>query len=139
MSAPTVADCREEIERLHDFFVAWYTGETGDFEPMAAAIADDFEMIGPDGDRVGATGVLEMVREIHDEYDIGEFDIDIRNVEMVDAGDGYAVTRYEEWQTTPEGESGRLSTALFHTDDEAPAGFSWVTVHETWLDEGDSD
>ncbi|MFC7134612.1 MULTISPECIES: hypothetical protein [Salinibaculum] len=137
MATLTLADCRDEIERLHEFFVAWYTGETGDFEPMAAAIGSDFEMVSPDGDRIGQEAVLEMVRETHDAYDPGEFDIDIRNVEMVDAGDGYAVPRYEEWQTTPEGENGRLSTALFHTDTEAPAGLSWVTVHETWVERED--
>jgi hypothetical protein len=33
--APTLAACRTEIEVLHAFFVAWYTGETGSFERMA--------------------------------------------------------------------------------------------------------
>jgi hypothetical protein len=136
MSTPTREDCRREIERLHDFFVDWYTGQADEFGRMEAAIAPGFVMVGPDSDRLDRESVLSMVREKSGGYQPGEFDIDIRNVELVDAGTEHAVCRYEEWQTTPDEEKGRVSTVLFRTDDSAPTGLAWVTVHETWLDEG---
>lgn len=42
------------------------------------------------------------------------------------------VCRYEEWQTTPDGENGRVSTVVFRVDADTPGGLSWVNVHETW-------
>jgi hypothetical protein len=131
---PTREACRREIEALHGFFVAWYTGQTGEFGRMDAAIAPDFEMVTPHGDRLDRAAVLEMVRQSRDRYDPGAFEIDIEDVDLLDAGDGYAVARYEEWQTAPDGGDGRLSTVVFRPDDAAPGGLAWVTVHETWLE-----
>jgi hypothetical protein len=134
MTTPTHSDCEREIEALHEFFVAWYTGTTDDFDRVEAALGARFEMIHPDGNRVSRAAILDSIRETNGSYDPGAFDIDIRAVEMVDSGDGYAVVRYEEWQTTPDEENGRLSTVVFNTDDDTPSGLSWVTVHETWLE-----
>lgn len=131
---PTPAECQREIEALHDFFVAWYTGETTDFQRLEGALAPAFEMVSPDGERVSREAIVEAIREREGVHAPGSFDIDIRNVEMLDSGKDYAVVRYEEWQTTPDGENGRLSTVLFHADSAAPDGLSWVTVHETWLE-----
>jgi len=131
---PTPAECKREIEALHDFFAAWYTGETTDFGRLEAALAPAFEMVSPDGERLGREAIVDAIREKEAAYAPGAFAIDIRNVELLDRDDGYAVVRYEEWQTTPDGENGRLSTVLFHADGDAPGGLSWVTVHETWLE-----
>jgi hypothetical protein len=131
---PTPAECQREIEALHDFFVAWYTGETTDFERLEGALAPGFEMVSPDGERVSREAIVDAIREREAAYESGAFAIDIRNVELLDRGEDYAVLRYEEWQTTPDGENGRLSTVLFHADTDAPGGLSWVTVHETWLE-----
>jgi hypothetical protein len=134
MTTPTLAACRQEIESLHNFFAAWYCGEAKDFTRLSDALAPVFEMIHPDGNRVSREAILDSIREAEAAYDPRAFDIDIRNVEAVDIGDDYAVLRYEEWQTTPDGENGRLSTVLFDVDSDAPNGLSWVTVHETWLE-----
>lgn len=134
--APTLPACRREIDELHDFFVAWYTGacDREGFERMEAVIAPGFEMVTPDGDRLGREAVLGMVRDAYTGRDPGTFDIEIGNVELLDGGPDHAVARYEEWQTTPDGEDGRVSTVLFRPDPDAPNGLVWVTVHETWLD-----
>jgi len=131
---PTLADCRTEIERLHDFFVAYYTGETADISPMEAALAPDFEMVSPGGDVLDREEVIELVRSKRNGYDSGEFDIAIYGVELLDSAQTHAVARYEEHQTGPDGDDARVSTVLFRTDKDTPAGRSWVTVHETWLD-----
>lgn len=135
-SRPTPDACLREVERLHSFFVEWYTGQLKQeaFERMDGAIAPDFEMVTPDGEVLDREAVLGMVRDTRGAYAPGAFGIDIRNFAPVDLGDDRAVVRYEEWQTTPDGKTGRLSTALFHAAPEAPGEFSWVTVHETWLD-----
>lgn len=134
MTGPTTAECAREIEALHEFFVEWYTGATAEFGRVEAALAPSFEIVSPDGATLDRERILERVREKHDTYAPGEFDIDIRNLTPVERGEGYAVVRYEEWQTTPEGETSRVSTVVFSTDERAPGRLSWVTVHETWLD-----
>ncbi len=122
-----------EIEALHDFFVAYYTGERTDFSRFPAALAADFEMVTPGGSCLDREAVLELVEKRGDTYDPGEFDIEIRDSRIIDSGPGYALARYEEHQTTPDERTARLSTVLLHVDEGAPGGLSWVSVHETWL------
>lgn len=128
-----LANCRREIEELHAFFVGWYAGERGDFERMERAIGPGFEMVTPDGDRLNREAVLSMVRGGRGKHADAAFDIEVRNVAAVDAGPDHALVRYEEWQTDPEGEDGRLSTVLFRPDGDAPRGLAWAGLHETWL------
>ena len=40
---------REEVLRLHAFFVAWFRGEAADFAGCERAFAPDFRMVTPDG------------------------------------------------------------------------------------------
>lgn len=133
-SPPTLDTCRREIEQLHQFFVDWYTGRTQNFTRMERVIGSEFEMVTPDADVLGRNAVLEMVRDGRDNHDPGAFDIDIRAVTLLDSTETHAVVRYEEWQTSPDGEDGRISTVVFRPDSETPNGLVWVTVHETWLD-----
>lgn len=133
---PTITEraCRTEIEALHDFFVAWYTGRADGVDRLEAVLAPHFEMVTPDAERVGRGEVIDSVRATGDAYDPGAFDIDIKHFDAVDIHEGHAVARYEEWQHTPDGTNSRLSTVFFRADSDAPNGLSWVTVHETWLE-----
>jgi hypothetical protein len=133
---PTESACRAEIERLHDAFVAWYTAEAEEdsFDRIADSLAPDFEMVTPDGNRVGREAVLDSIREQYGRDAPGAFDIDIRSVERRHATDGHATVRYEEWQETDGETTGRVSTVLFRTDSTAPGGLLWLDVHETWLE-----
>lgn len=124
-------DCRNEIERLHEQFVQFYTGERGDIEPVEAALEPGFEMVEPGGTVLDRESVLAMVRENGDSYAPGEFDIEIRNVERIETAGNLTVCRYEEWQTAPDGSDGRVSTVVFRADPDTPDGLSWVSVHET--------
>jgi len=131
---PTLAACRREIEELHAFFVAWYTSQIGEFDRMEAVIAPDFGMVSPDGDRLDREAVLETVRDGRGRHEPGTFDIDVRNVALLDSGDDHALAQYEEWQTSPDGRDGRISTVIFRVDPGTPNRLAWVVVHETWLD-----
>lgn len=133
---PTRATCEREIERLHEFFVEWYAGKLDqeEFDRMERALAPGFEMITPNGRRNGREAVLDAVRESAGRNAPGEFDIEIRTVEVVaDLGD-HAVVRYEEWQTTPEDETGRISTVLF-TEDPDTGRVVWRDLQETWIED----
>jgi hypothetical protein len=132
---PALDTCRAEIERLHDRFVAWFTAaDDTDFAGIERALDGGFEMVTPDGARVDREAVLESIREAHGRDAPGAFDIEIRNVELLHATEDHATVRYEEWQETPDGTTGRVSTVLFETDPAAPGGLVWLDVHETWLD-----
>jgi hypothetical protein len=137
-STPAPDACEREIRSLHDFFVGWYTGrlDEGGFDRFEDALSPDFEMVTPDGEVLTRAETVGYVREERDTHD--EFDIGIRNVETIDAHEGRALLRYEEWQTKgDENETqkdGRLSTALFGTSDTAPEGVEWLYLHETPLE-----
>jgi hypothetical protein len=126
---------RHEIESLHRFFVDWYTGvldETA-FGRLDEALGPSFELVSPDGTVHDRADILGAIRDAYESHDPGTFDIEIRNVEVLADYDDVTLVRYEEWQDTPDGVTGRLSTAVF-----GPAGEDtpeWRYVHETWLEE----
>jgi len=129
--------CRQEIEELHSFFVAWYCGrcDEEEFDRLAGALASEFERVAPDGTVADRAAVLAGVRDTYDEYD--HFEIEIRNVEAVAVESERALVRYDEWQTTPSGSNGRRSSVLLTpVEDRADAGphAAWEYLHETWLD-----
>ncbi len=109
MLSPT--DCEREIETLHDLFVRWYRGEADrdEFERLERALGDSFEMVSPDGSVSGREAVLDGIRSAYGTRT--GFDIEIRNVELVERIDEHALVRYEEWQyTTDEADDTRESS-----------------------------
>lgn len=132
---PTRAACRQEIERLHAFFVDWYTGRLDPvaFDRFETALGPGFEMVTPEGECMKRAPVVEMVHEKGDTHRPGTFDIEIQNVTPVAIETDHALVRYEEHQRTPDGRTARLSTVYFESDDDAPEGLVWRHVHETWL------
>lgn len=132
-----VEQYRREIEALHDFFADWYCGIRGEdaFTRVEAVLGPEFEMISPEGDRVERDRVIQGIRNARGQYDLGAFEIEIRNVEVLAEPPEHALVRYEEWQTTPEGDTGRLSTVLFREAPNTPEGIEWVDLQETWLEE----
>ena len=133
---PSEDACRAEIERLHDRFVAWFTGATDpdDFDAVERALAPEFELVTPDGDRADRAAVLDSIRGAHGRNDPGTFDIEIRNVEVVHGAADRATVRYEEWQEIARGTTGRISTALLREAADAPGGLLWLDLHETWIE-----
>lgn len=132
---PSFSTCEDEIVALHEFFVEWYAGSIPreQFKRLEQALAPDFEMIPPDGERRSRTEVLEGIRTSYSRNSLDEFDIDIRHVEMIHQHGRCATVRYEEWQDNRAEQTGRISTVLFQEDPQAPGGVRWLDLHETWL------
>lgn len=137
---PSHSACRVEIESLHDFFVDWFTGQADGeaIQRLEGALAADFEMVTPAGVRREYAAVVDGIEAAHASYDPDAFGIEIRDVEMRYAGEETALVRYEEWQDTPDGETGRVSTVLFEDAPDAPGGVVWLDLQETWLERPDS-
>lgn len=133
----TLTVYRREIKGLHDFFVEWYCGECDRdaFETVEQALAPAFERIAPDGGIDDRMVVLDGIRDSYDEYESGTFDIDIRNVELIETTDDRTLVRYEEWQSSPTGTDGRISTAYFASNGNGDrTDVKWRFLHETWIE-----
>lgn len=135
MLTPTA--CRAEITGLHEFFVEWFDGSVPreELSRLERALAPEFEMVTPEGERVDRGALVDGLAESYGRTEGEAFDIDVREVEAIELLEDHAVIRYEEWQLTDEGESGRVSTGLFRAAADAPEGVVWVTLHETALEE----
>lgn len=129
-----IEDCEREIRSLHEFFAEWYRGEhdRAAFERFEDVLDDEFSVVSPDGEAVDRATVLEGVREGYDRRN--EFGIEIRAVDPVTTFEDGAVVRYEEWQSTPSGETGRASVACFRPAADAPEGVTWTFLQETWIE-----
>lgn len=135
-------DCIAEIHGLHVFFVDWLSGtlpDTGQaFSRCAEALAENFVLIGPDGEattRRTLLGRLEGARGVHAGAD-PPFAIRIDNSKLLRHWADHALLSYEEWQDGARGTlgtTGRISTALFVRDRSAPTGLAWLHLHETWI------
>lgn len=135
------ATCRREIASLHEFFVAWFTGRTGtdNYDRVERALATEFELVTPAGRRREYADIVDGIRAAYASREPGSFDIEIRNIEPRYTVDSHTLMRYEEWQDTPDGLTGRVSTVLFEADPDAPGDVVWLDLHETWLDGPESD
>lgn len=122
-----------EVRALHEFFAAYYRGETASLDRLEGALAPGFEMVTPDGVVRSRADVIDGVSAGGGDREA--FRIEIRNPEVVDTATDGCLLRYEEWQYTSTAEpDGRISTALLRRDDDAPGGVRWEYVHETALE-----
>lgn len=134
-----LAITRAEIVGLHDFFAAWFEGRLPDeddaFARVADALSPGFTLIGPDGSRRGRDEILASIRSNHASHATPErsFAIRIENVETRRLAPDLALATYEEWQSIDGKENGRIATALFRHDPDAPRGVAWHHLQETRL------
>lgn len=129
----------DEIEALHQFFVEWYTGDAdeNDFAKVEEALAPSFEIVSPDGTVHDVDAITAAIREAFGTHEPGSFDIEIRNVEIVEQFDEVTAVRYEEWQEDAGETTGRLSTALFGPARDSTSEqqqYEWRYLQETWLE-----
>lgn len=124
----------KEIEALHEFFVAWFTGSIAESEfetGFMARFDPDFLLIPPAGIVLDRDGIASAVR---DGYGSNPgFRIAIRNVRVRRVFEGHVLATYEEWQrnalASEPPDNARLATVLFA--DTRP--LRWLYVHETWM------
>jgi len=126
---------KEEIIRLHDFFVEWMTGAVDqsneEFARFANNMSDDFYIVAPSGQ---LTQRESLVTGLHSTYNQRpKLRIWIENVVVRHQLDEAIVATYEEWQAFEGKTTARLSTVIFTQDDSVPNGLLWRCVHETWL------
>lgn len=134
-SGEALADCRREIEALHQFFEGWLSGgrpETADaFRRVDRALGPGFRLVHPSGAERSRDDILTGLRGAHGSQP--GLTIEIQNVQLCGAGAQLLAATYEEWQRSTDTEDGRLSTVVFARHPESPHGLRWRHVHETWL------
>ncbi len=132
--ATTMETVKTEIEALHEFFVAWFTGKISeqDFDTNFLHRFDsEFLLIPPAGVILSLQDIATSIREGYNSNP--NFRIAIRNVQVRRVFSGYILATYEEWQrnalaSTPP-DNARLATVLF--TDTRP--LRWLHIHETWM------
>ena len=138
-SSITGTACAREIKELHDFFQAWLEGSLpptdAAFARFAQATAAGFTLIGPDGSVTRRDETAAWIRAAHGTRRGFKLWTDEHTLRA--AGEDWALCTYREWQTRDGATTVRISTALLVADSTAPAGLSWVHVHETWMSGGE--
>lgn len=126
---PDACVCFGEVARLHDFFQAWFRGDLGleDFAQCEAALSDGFTIVTPGGELIRRDELLAALRR-HCGREPGDFTIETVG-RVCHRADGVHLVTYDEHQTGPRSTI-RVSTAAIT---ETGEGFSWHSVHETWV------
>jgi hypothetical protein len=134
-SSITGTACAREIQQLHNFFQAWLEGSLpatdAAFARFTEATAPGFTLIGPDGSVAGRDETAAWIRTAHGTRRGFKLWTDEHTLRA--AGADWALCTYREWQTRDGVTTARISTALLVADSNAPAGLSWMHVHETWM------
>jgi len=124
-----------EIVRLHDFFVAWFTAELPNtaaaFTQFSGAMASDFCIISPSGTASSYSEITANLRNAHGR--MPHIRIWIENVTIQQQHGNITIATYEEWQERAGNATSRLSTVIFKEDEQAPHRLRWLHVHETWF------
>ena len=134
MSSTLEDRVRREIEALHEFFVAWFSGAVGReaFEPrFMARFSPDLVFIPPAGTVLGLRDLASSVRTAHASNP--DLRVAIRRVRIERDLGSHVLATYEEWQrnalaSTPP-DNGRVATVLFARSEP----LVWLHIHETWL------
>ncbi len=138
----TLAEVRDEIETLHDFFTGWFSGALPESDEVFARdltnhLHPDFEIVLPSGTVFDRDGLLTPVREAWGTNP--EFRAVVRDVRVLGEWPqaGLVLAAYVEDQsgarnTTPA-DNLRHATVLFERRAER---LVWRHLHETAFDAG---
>ena len=129
-------DVREEVERIHRFFVDWFAGAVPESE-FATQLVDrldpNFVIVPPDGALLEFETLIPGLRQGYGTNP--DFKIAIRNLKVRHVSPDHVIATYEEWQrnarSTASPDNGRISTAIFANTDP----LVWLHIHETRLPE----
>ena len=120
-----------EIAQLHEFFGGYLSGAIDSLERMESALAGDFEMVGPNGDKHDRTETMGAVRDAHGS--VPSLKITTEDHRLLLAEDDLVVASYIEVHEFEGGGNRRVSTVVFSNDPTAPNGLLWRRVQETHL------
>ena len=136
MSAITLTHCTAEIQRLHDFFQAWFTGTIPEsdesFQDFTRVMDPNFAIIGPNGVMTTLPALTTGLRTAYGKQP--DIRIWTQNHRFHQQWGEIMLCTYEEWQESTKETTARLSSVLFRRDDAAPHQLCWCHVHETWLE-----
>jgi hypothetical protein len=125
-----------EVVNLHRFFEEWLAGRLPDtdvaFERCVTAMATQFELIVPSGERLTRTDLLESLRGVNGSRG-ADFRLWVDELATRPIAGGVHLVTYQEWQTHDGRTTGRLSTAILADSAGAADGIEWWHVHESWL------
>lgn len=136
-AAAAAALCNKEIERLHRFWVDWFTGQLEESpnvleEHATGRFSDDFSMVNPLGRLVSKPQLVIGLNHAYNTHP-ADFEIHIHNVQVLqNLTEDLKLVSYEEWQRTGNKTTARRSTALLRIVEETTIEWKWV--HETWLE-----
>ena len=103
-----LARCTREIEELHTFFQAWFSGELANDEAIFGRFANtlhpDFTIVSPNGTIENNATIQQLVRSAHGS---GAIKIHIENVTARKLSNEIILAQYEEWQTRDGNSKGR--------------------------------
>lgn len=142
MEPPDARRCAAEVAELHAFFDGWFTGRlAADGEAFArfeGALAEDFQIVAPDGRASSRAEIVERLRAAHGSAPGAPEGrrVWVEDVLVRPVAPGVWLSTYEEWQESPAGRRGRLSSAVLREREGTPNGLEWVHVHEVWLEAG---
>jgi len=130
--------CQKEVERLHQFFVDWFTGKI-DQTPEAleqhctGRFSDDFCMVNPLGRILSKSQLVTGLTHGYNTHP-ADFEIHVHNCQVLQnlKEEGLKLVSYEEWQRTGNTTTARRSTALMRVLEDG--NIEWKYVHETWLE-----
>ena len=129
-----------EVEALHRFFTAWFAGKLdpgpASFARLPNSLDRGFEIIYPSAERQHRDQLVSALEELHGAHANAQppFAIRIENAQARALGARLVLVTYEEHQIRDGEATCRISTALLREDSDAPGGFRWLHVHETWKD-----
>jgi hypothetical protein len=138
---------QKEIDRLHDFFVQWFTGsmERSDqsfLEQMDRFMHSQFHLINPQGVLTPRGPLIEALKGAYGCRQGQVFRIECKHVQVVsyDKDGSTYLVMYEEWQQVQETLTARIVSAWFqeekgnnNDDEKVDSVLKWRHVHETWM------
>jgi hypothetical protein len=132
-----IKNCEKEVIELHRFFEEWLNGTIANSDETLSrvntALGDDFLIISPNAKQTKKPALLHSLKNSHGAWNNGR--IWIKHINRRLLNNDLCLITYEEWQNKGDGENdrGRLSSALFRKNKEAPCGVQWVHLHEVWI------
>ena len=124
---------QKEVIELHQFFQDWFNGKLKKdrFNQVDQVIAQDFELIHPDGNKLSREQIISSIRDgqsTRTDMDMWVEDIFTRRVGELMFSTYYEVHRENETIKR------RISSALFSYAPDTPNYCQWLHVHETWCE-----
>ena len=132
-----IDNVKQEIIRLHNFFVDWMTGilpQTDEnFALFADSISKDFYIVNSSGQLRDRETLVAKVYSTYNQRP--KLRIWIENMQIHHTLGDVIVATYEEWQEDKSDNktTSLISTVVFILDESKHNGLVWQCVHETSL------